>query len=521
MTGKAIYLGLAACLAGLPFAVAHAQPQPGQIRVAMNSDIRSTNPGVGRDQNSDTIMQHVVEGLVAHREDGTVGPLLAESVKTSADGLTYTFALRQHIKFHNGAPLTAEDAVWSWKRYLAPATNWQCLSQFDGRGRSKIESVSAADARTVVFKLSAPNALFLTDMSTIQCGGGAILHKDSVEADGSWKAPIGTGPFTIKEWRKGQFIELARYVDYKARDGERDGYTGNKTPLVDSVRFVFIPDESITRAALIRGDVDLMPFLSIESRKDLAQRKGFTVGAAATPTMNTLLLQTRDPLLKDVRIRRALALSLDAEQLAQVVSGGTTRYNASVVAEGSSYYGSVERTGYKRDLERAKALLKEAGYANQPIKLITNRRYPDSYQSALVAQAMARQAGLNLEVEVLEWATQLERYTKGDYQAMAFPYSSRMDPAQAYDAIMGPKDTQPRKVWDNPEAQGLLKEAFVNGDKARRQALFDQLHKAMLDDVPMLMLFNSNDEFAHSDRIAGYKSWAAGKERLWGVTLAR
>lgn len=517
---KSFHFGLAAtCLASLCASLAHAQAQPGQIRVAMNSDIRSTNPGVGRDSNSDTIVQHLVEGLVAHREDGSVGPLLAESVKTSADGLSYTFTLRPGIKFHNGAALTAEDAVWSWKRYLAPTTNWQCLSQFDGRGRSKIESVSATDARTVVFKISAPNTLFLTEISTIQCGGGAILHKDSVAEDGSWKAPIGTGPFTIKEWRKGQFIELARFPDYKAREGERDGYTGNKMALVDSVRFVFIPDESITRAALIRGDVDIMPFLSVESRRDLAQRKNFSVGSAVTPTMNTLLLQTRDPILKDVRVRRALALSMDGAQLVKVVSGDTARYNASVVAGGSPYYSEAQRAGYTRDLERAKALLKEAGYASQPIKLITNRRYPDSYQSALVMQAMAKQAGLNLEVEVLEWAAQLERYTKGDYQAMAFPYSSRMDPAQAYDAVMGPKETQSRKVWDNPQAQGWLKDAFVNADKAQRQTLFDQLHKAMLEDVPMLMLFNAADEFAQSDRVSGYKSWAAGKERLWGVKL--
>ena len=94
-----------------------------------------------------------------------------------------------------------------------------------------------------------------------------------------------------------------------------------------------------------------------------------------------------------------------------------------------------------------------------------------------------------------------------------------MDPAQAYDAVMGPKETQSRKVWDNPQAQGWLKDAFVNADKAQRQTLFDQLHKAMLEDVPMLMLFNAADEFAQSDRVSGYKSWAAGKERLWGVKL--
>jgi peptide/nickel transport system substrate-binding protein len=519
---KTFQLCLAACLASLSIGALHAAEPPGMIRVAMNADIRNTNPGVApRDTNSDTVVQHVVEGLVAYREDGTVGPLLADSVKTSADGLLYTFTLRQGVKFHNGAPLTSDDVVWNWKRYLTPATNWQCLSQFDGRGRSKIESVTASDARTVMFKLNQPTALFLTEIASIQCGGGAILHKDSVAADGTWKEPIGTGPFTIKEWRKGQYIELARFPGYKARDGVRDGYTGNKTALADTVRFIVIPDESVTRAALIRGDIDIMPFLSPESRQDLLQRKGFTVGAAVTPVMNTLLMQTRDPLLKDVRIRRALALSMDGEQLAKVVSGYTTRYNASVVSGGSVYHGAAQREGYRQDLDRAKALLKEAGYGNQPIKLITNRRYPDSYQSALVIQAMAKQAGLNIEVEVLEWAAQLDRFSRGDYQAMAFPYSARMDPAQVYDSIMGSRDTQPRKVWDNPQAQTWLKDVTVVSDKTQRQALFDQLHRAMLEDVPMLMLFNSNDEFAFSDRIAGYKSWAAGKERLWGVKLTR
>lgn len=509
-------------LAAVASTVGAAEP-PGLVRVAMNADIRGTNPGVApRDQNSDTVVQHVVEGLVAYREDGSVGPLLAESVKTSADGLSYTFTLRPGIKFHNGAPLTAEDVVWSWKRYLAPATQWQCLAQFDGRGgRTKVEAVSASDARTVVFRLAQPAALFLAEMASIQCGAGAILHKDSVAADGSWKEPIGTGPFTLKEWRRGQYLELARFAGYQARAGERDGYTGNKTPLVDAVRFVFIPDESVARAALIRGDVDVMPFLSPESRQDLVKRKTFTVGGATTPVMNTVLLQTRDPLLKDVRLRRALALAMDGEQLAQVVSGGQTGYNGSVVASVSPYYGAVEKQAYKRDLERARALAKEAGYTGQPIKMLTNRRYPDSYQSALVLQAMARQAGINLEVEVLEWAAQLERYTKGDYQAMAFPYSARLDPAQVFDAVMGPKDTQPRKVWDNPAAQAWLQESVVTADKARRQALFDQLHNAMIEDVPMLMLFNSRDEFAFTDRVSGYASWAAGKERLWGVKLTR
>ncbi len=490
------------------------------IRVAMNADIRGVNPGVNRDSNSDTVLQHLVEGLVAHREDGSVGPMLADKVEVSRDGLGYTFTLRPDVKFHNGALLTAADVVWTWKRYLDPATGWQCLSQFDGRGRSKIEDVVARDARTVDFRLSVPNAMFLTEMAAVQCGGGAILHRDSINADGSWKAPVATGPFTIRDWRRGQYIELKRFADYKPRDGERDGYTGNKTVHVDGVRFVFIPDEAVAKAALQRGDVDVLPYLSRESRQDLARKPGIVLGGHLTNSTTTLLLQTRDPVLKDVRIRRALALAIDVDQLVKVVTGDAAPANASIVPKTSAYYGAVQREGHKTDVERARALLKEAGYAGAPIKLMTNKRYGDMYNAALIAQAMARQAGLNLELEVLEWGAQLERYTKGQYQVMAFGYSARLDPALAFESMAGPKDTQPRKVWDNPQALALLDESFKVAERPQRQAIFDRLHRMMLEDVPLVMLFNSTDEFAHTQRVSGYKSWAAGKERLWGVKLA-
>ena len=492
------------------------------LRIAMNSDIRGTNPGVNREVNTDTVIQHVVEGLVAYREDATVGPLLADHITVSKDGLTYTFTLRPNIKFHNGATLTAEDVAWSWKRYLDPATGWQCLPLFDGRGHSKIEEIAAKDPRTVAFRISKPNALFLAEMANIQCGGGAVLHKDSVNADGSWKEPVSTGPFTIKEWKKGQYVELARFRDYRARPGERDGYTGNKTAHVERVRFAILPDEAAAKAALLRGEIDVLPYLSRESRTDLSRRPQFVVGSHLSNNTAALLLQTRDPLLQDVRVRRAFALAVDAQQLAQVVAGGSSAmYNPSMVPLANTFYSSAHKEGFKPDLERAKALLKEAGYNGQPLKIVTNKRYSDMYSAALIVQSMARLAGFNIEVEVLDWAAQLDRYAKGDYQLMSFAYSARLDPALAFEAIIGAKSTQPRKVWDSPQAQALLDESFSVSDTARRQTAFDQLHRLMLEDVPIVIYSNQVDEYAHSARVQGYKSWVAGKERAWGVRLVR
>jgi peptide/nickel transport system substrate-binding protein len=100
---------------------------------------------VNRDNTTDGVLLNVVEGLVGYREDGSVGPLLAQSVDVSPDGRTYTFKLRKGVKFHNGAPLTSADVAWSWKRYMDPKTDWRCTSEFDGRNGLKVVD-SAPDA---------------------------------------------------------------------------------------------------------------------------------------------------------------------------------------------------------------------------------------------------------------------------------------------------------------------------------------------------------------------------------------
>ncbi len=236
-------------IAVLALAVPAAALAAGAIRVAANAEIRSTNPGVNRDANTDTVMLHMIEGLVGYKDDGTPAPLLAQSVQVSRDGKTYTFKLRPGVKFHNGAPLTSADVVWSWKRYLDPNTKWLCLSEFDGSQNLKIESVEATDPMTVVFRLNQPRPLFLTQIASFQCGSGAIIHKDSVNPDGSWKAPIGTGPFKLGEWKRGEWIELTAFKDYKPGPGPRDGYVGNKTPLADTVRWIVIKDDAARRTA--------------------------------------------------------------------------------------------------------------------------------------------------------------------------------------------------------------------------------------------------------------------------------
>ena len=506
----AVFLGL------MP---APAAAEQDTLRIQINSDIRSTEPGTNRDANTDEVMLHVMEGLVAFREDASVGPLLAKSIEVSPDGRTYTFKLRDGISFHDGTPFRAEDVLFAWKRYMDPATVWRCQPEFGGDGASHVVGVSAPDPMTVVFELASPSALFLATMARADCGETAIYPPSALDADGKWQQPIGTGPYKFGEWRRGEFVELLRNEHYSALPGVRDGATGNKAPLVPKIRFLIIPDAAAAKAALLSGAVDIVPLIADTDLAELQAHRDILIDNAPTMEVNAILFQTRDPLLKDVRIRRAIVAALDLPQLVDGIADGQSRPSYSVIPTPSAYYGPVEAALPKRDLAAARQLLTDAGYHGQPIKMVVNKRYDTMYRAAVLSQAMLAEAGIAVEIEVLDWATELSRYTQGQYQAMSFGYSARLDPSLSYEMVSGDKAKQPRKVWDNPDGLALLARSMQVSDKAARQAIFDQMEALMRADVPMIPLYAVVQIGAARSVVEGYKNWALGQARGWGVSL--
>ncbi|MGX1165698.1 peptide/nickel transport system substrate-binding protein [Bradyrhizobium sp. USDA 372] len=489
------------------------------LRTRLNADIRSTDPGTNRDANTDGVIAHVVEGLVAFRDDTAIGPMLADSWTVSNEGRTYTFRLRQGVKFHNGASVTADDVVWSLKRWLDPATQWRCLSEFSATGIARIEKIEAPDPLTVAITLDQPTALFLPTLARPDCGQTAIVHRDSVGPDGKWIAPVGTGPFKLGEWKRGQYVDVVKFDGYVSRSEPRTGYTGAKDVKVDRVRFNVIPDSSAAKAGLLSGSLDVIMSLSIPDLEELKSRSDVQLSITPALGLTGILFQTKDPLLKDVRIRRAIALSIDTAQIVDAVMMGTARANNSALPLGSPFYSEAQSHGYTQNIAEAKKLLAEASYRGQPIKMITNKRYSFVFDSSVLVQAMAQTVGINIELEVMDWAAQLDRYNRGDYQSMAFVYSARLDPSLSFEMLTGPKAAQPRKVWDNPEGQEMLRQSMMIDDAAKRQALFDEMHKRFIADVPMIVLFNGAELTALRKGIKDYADWLYPQPRFWGVTV--
>src|SRR5882757_53588 len=220
--------GLALALA-LGFAVgAAAQDTPrsgGTITVALTADIRSTDPGINRDSNTDTVLQHAVE---------------------------------------------------------------------------------TPDPQTIRFRLAAPNALFLAQLANFQCFATGTVSPDSLNLDGSWNTPIGSGPYKLASWKHGEAVTLEKFAGYKALSEPASGYAGARIAYADTIRFQIVPDPSTAEAALAAGQVDLLPSLA-PAQIDPVKANGGTVETAPGLGWSAILVQTSDPLLSDPRMRLALA----------------------------------------------------------------------------------------------------------------------------------------------------------------------------------------------------------------------
>jgi peptide/nickel transport system substrate-binding protein len=488
----------------------------GEIRVAIGSALRSTEPGVNRDAVTDDMMNHIVEGLVAHKRDLSVGMALAESVERSPDGTTYTFVLRPGVTFHNGEPLTANEVKWSIDRILRPGSEFLCKNFYDGSEGHKITEVAAADDRTVRIKLDKPDALFLTKLANFQCLVG-IVHPASVSPDDRWQQPIGTGPYQIADWRKGQYVLMKRFPGYKSSGSPPDGYAGGREPFADTIRWTVVPDAASARAALLAGELDLIYNVDAADLDILKSSPSTRVLTTEALDWNALLMQTQNPLLADKNLRLAIAHSIDLPKLANSVTFGISQPNPSAVATSSPYFTDVQKAGYAFNPDLARQYLARSTYRGQPIKILTNQRFQHMYDNAIAIQGMLKKVGINAELEVVDWTTQLDRYLAGDFDMATTGFSARLDPVLAYQAFVNEKAKHKWAQWESPQALALIDQASQKTVPAERQALFDQLHKLQIADAPILNLFNHYVIQATSPRLRGYRAWSTNKVLLWNA----
>ena len=389
-----------------------AAPTTGGVLIgARKSEMVGLDPHTSPAFASKRIFELVYNTLIRFDGDMTVAPELAESWEISDDGLTVTFNLRPGITFHNGDELTSEDVKFTFERILDEETGAVARSFFVG-----ISEIEAPDPLTVVMKLENPNAALLNNMAN---ANASIVSQKVAEAGGLDQELIGTGPFKLAEWETDNFMRFEANKDFFIEG----------VPLLDGIEMRVIPDESSILAGLRAGTIDWA--IIEDPRVAILARGEESLNTMRAPSLSYHLLglnSTREP-FTDERVRQAMSCAIDRQQIIDVASLGEGQVTGPLT---SPFFGlpASEYECYTPDLERAQALLTEAGYADGfTFKLMTPSGEPaTALADAQSIQAQLQQIGLEAEIELLELGIYVDRWLEADFDAWVGINSGSPDP---------------------------------------------------------------------------------------------
>lgn len=371
----------------------------GELKVAINAQPPTMDPQMTTATATRDVARLVFESLLVLNDNFEPVPFLAEEVDID-NNQTFTFHLRQGVKFHNGEEMKAEDVVASMNRWKQ---NGNKAKQVIGDN----EFVEV-DEYTVTLELSEPSPLALGIMATAG-QFGAIMPKEINEAAGpdGVSEYIGTGPFEFVEWKQDNYVHLTKFDDYQPLDEPSDGLSGKREALVDDIYFYISPDASTRLAGIQSGEYDIAYQLPFNNYQQLLE----TDLQVAPSLAGDMILQynTREGLMSDNKMRHAVnaALNIDDILTASLVEPEIYRAGANLMEENNvQWHTTAGEENYNlNDPDLAKQLLEEAGYDGETVKIVTTRDYQHYYDSSVVIQQQLEQIGMNVELEVYDWPT--------------------------------------------------------------------------------------------------------------------
>ena len=411
------------------------------------------------------VLYAVHDALVKPMPGGQTTPSLAESWSMAPDGTSYTFVLRQNIKFHNGEPVTAEDVKFSFDRYKGGAAKLL---------KEKVKDVQVVDARRVKFVLNQAWPDFMTFYGTTATGAGWVVPKKYVEKvgdDGFKKAPIGAGPYKFVSSTPGVEIVLEAF----------DGYW-RKTPSVKRLVFKSVPDETTRAAALKRGEAEIVYFLTGPVAQDVQKTPGLKLSAVRTNTVIFLdFVEQWDPKspFHDRRVRLAASLAIDRKTLNEAEQLGFAGVTGNIVPRHMEFALPIEAPPY--DPKRAKQLLVEAGYPNgfDAGDLTPN---PPYFSMAEAIASNLGAVGIRTRVRTMERAAFLA--TWGEKKLRGIVMGAQGAGGNAATRIEGLATKEGRYAYGVlPEVEDLFQRQAKELDRKKREDMLHQIQKILSDRV--------------------------------------
>jgi peptide/nickel transport system substrate-binding protein len=472
----------------------------GTLRVALGTTLSQLDPAKTTIGDEYVYVHLVFNGLSRIDPDMSVKPDLAESWTASDDLKTWTFRLRPGVKFHHGRVLDSEDVVATVKRILDPATGSRARTNL-----TMVDSVEAVDPLTVRFKLNQSYAGFADVFADRQM---RIVAKDRL-ADLSTQ-PIGTGPFVFKSWSPGDRLELAKNPDYFEKG----------MPKLDAVTLRIIPESAARIAALESGAIDIVWSMPYESVDKFKNHPTIRADGISTPTWDGVILNNDRPPFNDVRVRKALALTIDKAAIVELALFGQGEPTFSPIPPSHPYFNKSLPVPAP-DIAQAKKLLADAGYPNGfdvPMQVPQERE--QRVRVGVAVRDMARAAGIRINVERVPFAS----YTAdvaGKAQMFVDGYFARPTIDTAIYPFYHSSGSWNKQLWLYKDARvdQILDDARKTNDEAARKALFERFQVLVEETVPGIIAYSAAHVNGVSKKVENFHSTPMQWLELKGVSL--
>ncbi|HXP47318.1 MAG TPA: ABC transporter substrate-binding protein [Terriglobales bacterium] len=495
---KTCFLRPASCFLLVAMAVAGCaqKPAPDTLVMIIESSPANLDPRVGTDAQSERIDALLFDGLVNRDEHFNLVPGLAERWEI-LDPVTYIFHLRPGVRFSDGRPLTSRDVKWTFDSILSGAV----LTPKAGSYRL-VERVLAPDDATVIFHLKEPYSPLLWNLSNpaigiVPMGSGADFNQHLV----------GSGPFRLVRLEQDKEVVIERNPAYWGTPAR-----------VERVRFAVVPDTTTRALELRKGSADLeINALTADMVVAIEKQRQLDVMRSPGSTYAYLAFNLRDPILKDVRVRQAIAYAIDRGPMIHYLWRDMARPAASVLPpEHWAYDGGVRTYGH--DPARARQLLDAAGYPERNgvrFHLTMNTSTEESTRlMAAVLQQQLREAGIALDIRTFEFATFYSDVQKGAFQLFSLRWVGGNEDPDIFEHVFSSKSFPPKRgnrgYYSNPRVDELIDDARSTVDRERRKRDYDEIQRIVAEELPYVNLWYFDNVLVHSGRVRSVEVGSAG-----------
>jgi len=497
---------LAAAAAALWLSLATAVCAQTTLRIGLAEDPDVLDPSIARTYVGRIVFASFCDKLFDIDEKLDIVPQLALSHETSADGKEVTIKLRGGVKFHDGEPFDAEAAKFSLDRHLTLPTS------FRKPELAALDHVDVVDPLTIRLVLKTPFSPLIAQLT--DRAGMMVSPKAAKEAGEKFGLhPVCAGPYKFVERVQQDRIVLEKFADYWNKDNI----------FIDRVVFLPIVDSTVRLANLKSGGLDLIERVLATDIRDVRADPRLKLSSALELgymglTINVGNDRNKGGLSQSEKVRQALDLSIDRDAVNQVVFNGEFTPGNQWVSPEHPYFQKAFPIP-KRDVARARALLKEAGLP-LPISVdLMVPKGPENEAVAQVLQSMAAETGFDLKIRLIEFATSFKQAQAGEFQAFLIGWSGRIDPDGNSFIFLHTKAPQNDGVYSNAEVDKGFEDARLIADPAQRKAIYEKVTGQVLKDEPIIYLYHRKLLIAHTTRLEGYRPMPDGLVRVVGLKL--